>query len=104
MTLGSEHRCSLFCFAFFGEVRKTEKNDKRIKYLNRSADIICRTAYRLCKKTFMKSGEFIPDVKELKEVCSAVKEAIGIAASLDKGSGGEGIKVVMESAAEKYSK
>ncbi len=76
-----------------------------MKYLNGSADMICRSAYGLCKSTLVGKKERPPDAKELKDVCAAVKEAISIAASLEKKpeASGETLRVVMEDAAEKMA-
>ena len=76
-----------------------------MKYLNRSADMICRSAYGLCKNALVREKERPPDAKELKDVCAAVKEAIAIASSLDKGAGetGETLKVIMDASTEKLA-
>lgn len=83
----------------------TDKIEKRMRYLNRSADMICRSAYGLCRKTLVPEKERPPDAKELKDVCAAVKEAIAIAASLEKGSAenAETLRVIMDASAEKMA-
>lgn len=82
-----------------------QKTDKRMRYLNKSADMICRSAYGLCRKSLVYEKEKPPDAKELKDVCAAVKEAISIASSLDKSAGDntETLRVVMDTAAEKMA-
>lgn len=76
-----------------------------MKYLNRSADMICRSAYGLCRSALVKEKEKPPDAKELKDVCAAVKEAISIAASLDRGEteAGETLKVIMDASVGKMA-
>ena len=51
----------------------------REEQLERSADILCKNAYRLCKETFGGRGKDHIDAKTLKEVSAAVKESANVA-------------------------
>ena len=67
--------------------------------------MICRSAYGLCKEALVHEKEKPPDAKELKDVCAAVKEAIAIAASLEKNSAEntETLRVIMDAATQKMA-
>lgn len=82
------------------------KAERRLKYLNKSADIICRSAYGLCRTALAEEKERPPDAKELKDVCAAVKEAIAISSSLEKESGekGEALSVLMDAAVQNMAR
>lgn len=85
---------------------KNTKND-RCDYLNRSADILCKAAYRLCSDSFaQKRGEKknAPDAKTLKETCCAVKEAIAISESLSRNTDtGAELRVILEGESSNYA-
>ncbi len=55
------------------------KKMSREKQLEKSADILCKNAYRLCRETFGGSGKTPVDAKTLKEVGAAVKESANVA-------------------------
>ncbi len=71
-----------------------------MKYIGKAADIICRSAYAMCRSVLAGEKNKPPDPKELKEVCAAVKEAAAIAASLDKNdpANTETLSVTMDAA------
>lgn len=77
-----------------------------MRYIGRSADIICRSAYEMCRSVLAGRKNEPPDPKELKEVCAAVKEAAGIAASLDKNEGpaAEALNVTMDAAVREMAR
>lgn len=76
----------------------TDKSEKRIRYIGKAADIICRSAYGMCRSVLADGKSKPPDPKELKEVCAAVKEAAAIAAGLEKteNGGAEALSVTMD--------
>lgn len=81
----------------------SRKTDRKT-YLNKSADILCKAAYELCRDSCKKGGSQPADAKGLKEICAAVKETIGISESLGKNEQtGSAFAVVMDSAATEYS-
>ena len=55
----------------------------------KSADILCKNAYRLCKETFggRNRGKAV-DAKTLKEVSAAVKESANVAELVGKQNAG----------------
>ena len=59
------------------------KKMSREDQLERSADILCKNAYRLCKETFGGKNNKV-DAKTLKEVSAAVKETVNVSESLKK--------------------
>lgn len=59
------------------------KKISREEQLERSADILCRNAYRLCRETFGGRNAAV-DAKTLKEVSAAVKETVNVSESLKK--------------------
>ncbi len=65
------------------------KKMSREEQLERSADILCKNAYRLCKETFGgKKGKGV-DAKTLKEVSAAVKESANVAELVGKRNAGD---------------
>ena len=72
------------------------KKEVRGKYLNRSADLVSRSAFYLCKKSLTEKED--TDAKMLKELCCVLKEIIAINTSLDKDStdSSETIRIIME--------
>ena len=65
------------------------KKMSREEQLERSADILCKNAYRLCKETFGgKNGKGV-DAKTLKEVSAAVKESANVAELVGKRNAGD---------------
>ena len=81
-----------------------EKNEKRLRYLNRSADTLCKAAYELCRDSYGRRKEKPPDAKQLKDVCAAVKDVLTIANSVsgEKDDTGQ-IRILVESAAEELA-
>lgn len=79
---------------------------KRRKYLDRSADILCKATYELCKgqlKNPPPDGK-PPDAKSVKEICAAVKDVISISGSLsDEKESGEKILITLEGKAEEFA-
>ena len=59
------------------------KKMSRQEQLEKSADILCKNAYRLCKETFGGRNAAV-DAKTLKEVSAAVKETVNVSESLRK--------------------
>ena len=59
------------------------KKMSREAHLEKSADILCRCAYRLCKETFGGKDAAV-DAKTLKEVSAAVKETVNVSEGLRK--------------------
>ncbi|MBR3975513.1 MAG: hypothetical protein IKJ88_06605 [Clostridia bacterium] len=72
------------------------KKEVRGRYLNRSADLVSRAAFNLCRKSLASKED--TDAKMLKELCCVLKEIIAINTSLDKDSTdtGETIRIIME--------
>ena len=72
------------------------KKEARGKYLNRSADLVCKAAFNLCKKSLTEKED--TDAKMLKELCCVLKEIIAINSSLDKDNtdSAETIRIIME--------
>lgn len=65
------------------------KKMSRQEQLERSADILCRNAYRLCRETFGgKKGKGV-NAKTLKEVSAAVKESANVAELVGKRNTGD---------------
>ena len=57
----------------------------RETYLERSADMLCKAAYQLCRETFRGRDRTDPvDAKQLKEICAAVKESVNVSDSVGK--------------------
>ena len=57
----------------------------RETYLERSADMLCKAAYQLCRETFRGRDKKKPvDAKQLKDVCAAVKESVNVSDSVGK--------------------
>ena len=78
----------------------------REEHLERSADILCKNAYRLCKETFCGAakGKAV-DAKTLKDVSAAVKESANVAELVGKRNAGDGARfsVTVEPAAQEYA-
>ena len=57
----------------------------RETYLERSADMLCRAAYQLCRESFRgrRNGDPV-DAKHLKDIAAAVKESVNVSESLGK--------------------
>ena len=79
--------------------------DRRKKYLDRSADSLCKAAYELCRDNFNKNARGSPpDPKQLKDICAAVKDVITITNSLSDGKEfSDEIRISVEGAAEEYA-
>ncbi|MBQ7687678.1 MAG: hypothetical protein IJT27_00530 [Clostridia bacterium] len=77
---------------------------KREDYLNASADMLCRQAYRMCKRA-CGAKDSRPDAKEIKETCSALKEAAALSEALRKASQmpESGLRIIFENSAEDYA-
>lgn len=76
------------------------------EYLSLCADILCRTAYRMCKENYGKrKGDDPIDPKALKESCTAVKEAVAVVLSLDKNQdkANDGVRIVFGDGMEKIA-
>ncbi len=89
------------------ETNKTDSKKRtrrdRDHYLNASADILCKQAYKMCRATFGAKGG-AADSKSIKEACSALKEAAALSAALQKApSTGEALRIEFSGAAEDYS-
>lgn len=82
------------------------KKMTREEQLEKSADILCKNAYRLCKETFggAAKGKAV-DAKTLKDVSAAVKESANVAELVGKRNAGEGARfaVAVEPAAAEYA-
>lgn len=66
----------------------------REEYLELCADILCREAYRMCKRCYVKAeGREKGDAKSLKEACSAVKEAANVVSGLEKKTTSDSITI-----------
>ena len=72
------------------------KKEARGKYLNRSADLVCKAAFSLCRKSLADKED--TDPKTLKELCCVLKEIIAINTSLDMDNtdSAETIRIIME--------
>ena len=81
------------------------KKMSREEQLEKSADILCKNAYRLCKETFGGRNGKKVDAKTLKEVSAAVKESVNVAELVGKRSTGDGARfsVTVEPAAQEYA-
>ncbi len=65
--------------------RKRDSVSRCERHILRCADILCKAAYRMCKRMFEDCGDDgIPDCKALKESCAAVKEAANLLAGINK--------------------
>ena len=85
------------------ENKKRAKRD-RAYYLNASADILCRQAYRMVKTAYG-AKEQTPDAKGMKDACAALKEAAALSASLqrDAADSGQTLRIVFEDGTEDYA-
>ena len=73
----------------------------RNDYLNKSADIVCRAVYETCRRAKKENAQ---DVKQLKELCGVLKEAIGVSLSLEKTQGEQaGLLVTFDTAVLPYT-
>ena len=81
------------------------KKMSREEQLEKSADILCKNAYRLCKETFGAGGKKNVDAKTLKEVSAAVKESANVAELVGKRNTGDGARfaVTVEPAAQEFA-
>ena len=81
------------------------KKMSREEQLEKSADILCKNAYRLCKETFGASGKKNVDAKTLKDVSAAVKESANVAELVGKRNAGDGARfsVTVEPAAQEFA-
>ena len=81
------------------------KKMSREEQLEKSADILCKNAYRLCKETFGAGGKKNVDAKTLKEVSAAVKESANVAELVEKRNAGDGalFSVTVEPAAQEFA-
>ena len=81
------------------------KKMTREEQLEKSADILCKNAYRLCKETFGTGKANPVDAKTLKDVSAAVKESANVAELVGKRNAGEGARfaVTVEPAAAEYA-
>ena len=77
----------------------------REEHLERSADILCKNAYRLCKQSFGGSNGKEVDAKTLKDVGAAVKECANVAELVGRRSTGDGARfsVTVEPAAQEFA-
>ena len=76
-----------------GRARKKGRED----YLNASADILCRQAYRMCRSVYGKK-DAVADAKNLKDACAALREAAALSGALQKTDreAGEVLRVVFD--------
>ena len=81
------------------------KKMSREEQLERSANILCKNAYRLCRETFGTGRNKPVDAKTLKDVSAAVKESANVAELVGKRSTGDGARfsVTVEPAAQEYA-
>lgn len=84
---------------------KRGKRDRLLrceKNILRSAEILCRTAYKMCRRLYEENaGDCLPDAKGLKESCAAVKEAASLISGLDKNKeSADVVRVVFEDTGE----
>ena len=69
----------------------------RSYYLNRSADLVSRSVYRLCRAQTAPDAQ--ADLKSMKELCGVLKEAISLSLSLEKAEGQtEEIRILFDDA------
>ena len=61
----------------------------REEQLEKSADILCKNAYRLCKESFCGKGKARVDAKTLKDVSAAVKESANVAELVGRRNAGD---------------
>ena len=79
------------------------KKNSREAHLEKSADILCRSAYRLCKETLGDKNSSV-DAKTLKEVSAAVKETLTVSEGLRKyDDATAGVLVTVSAEAEEMS-
>ena len=77
------------------------KERDRQSYLNKSAALLCRQTWRLCRESCRPKTTM--DAKTLKELCGVLKEAAAFSAALEKGSGeAETLKIVFADVPEAY--
>ena len=81
------------------------KKMTREEQLEKSADILCKNAYRLCRETFGTGRNKPVDAKTLKDVSAAVKESANVAELVGKRSTGDGARfsVTVEPAAQEFA-
>lgn len=79
--------------------RKKDRND----YLNRSADLMCKRVYALCREAV--NRESPADAKALKDLCGLLKETVSVSLSLEKSgeAAAETIRVTFEGPLEDYA-
>ena len=77
----------------------------REEQLEKSADILCKNAYRLCKESFCGQGKNRVDAKTLKEVSAAVKESANVVELVGRRTAGSGalFSVTVEPAAQEFA-
>lgn len=81
---------------------KTDKEKKRrvrnrLDYLQLCADILCKSAYKMCREVWQERSEKF-DTKELKDACAAVKEAAAVVGAIEKSDTpqSEEIRIIFE--------
>lgn len=75
----------------------------RAYYLNKSADLMSKRVYALCREAVKKEAP--ADVKGLKELCGLLKETVGFSLSLEKSgeTQNETVRVTFEGPLEDYA-
>ena len=75
----------------------------RAYYLNKSADLMSKRVYKLCREAVNK--ETPADLKGLKELCGLLKETVGFSLSLEKSgeTQEETVRVTFEGPLEDYA-
>ena len=67
------------------KLKGTYKKDRE-EYLEASAQLLCKAAYKMCKEYFgPKTSAENCNPKFLKEACSAVKEAVTLSSGIENG-------------------
>mgnify|MGYP006052788103 CR=1 FL=1 len=81
---------------------KKVRGKSRLDYLQLCADILCKSAYKMCREVSREKSEKF-EAKELKEVCAAVKEAAAVVGAIEKSDSPqcEEIRIIFEN--EEYS-
>ena len=81
------------------------KKMSREEQLEKSADILCKNAYRLCRETFGTGKGKPVDAKTLKDVSAAVKESANVAELVGKRNTGDGARfaVTVDPSAAEYA-
>ena len=81
---------------------RTMAKKDRSYYLNKSADLMSKRVYALCREAT--DRERPADAKALKDLCGLLKEAVSFSLSLEKsGETTEAIRVTFEGPLEDYA-